>query len=256
MPSGSGRFLGTRSLAESHRTLARMLRPGHRVLDVGCGTGAITRGIAAAVGPTGSVVGIDISETLIDQTSAAGVPPTLRYEVSGVLEWRDDPYDVVTAARVLQWLADPGAALDAMVRLTRPGGRVVVLDYNHCLASWKPDLPPAGAHFYDAFLRWRAAVGMDNEIADNLPGLYAACGLTDIEVHDEHEVTERGDADFANRIDLWPSVTATRGHQMVRSGVLTEPERAAAERDMHAWAAERAEQQMLVLRAVVGTRPA
>ena len=65
MPSGSELFLDRRSLSTDHRALAAALAPGMSVLDVGCGSGAITRGIADAVGPTGSVVGTDINLSLI-----------------------------------------------------------------------------------------------------------------------------------------------------------------------------------------------
>jgi len=67
MPSGSERFLDARSLATDHRHLTTVLSPGMSVLDVGCGSGAITRGIAEAVGPSGAVMGIDINSGLLAQ---------------------------------------------------------------------------------------------------------------------------------------------------------------------------------------------
>ena len=51
MPAGTEGILDARSLGEDHAVLAALLRPGMTVLDVGCGTGAITRGIARAVSP-------------------------------------------------------------------------------------------------------------------------------------------------------------------------------------------------------------
>ena len=59
------RILGRRTLERDHRALARLLRPGLSVLDVGCGTGAITAGIARAVGVQGHVVGVDRDERLL-----------------------------------------------------------------------------------------------------------------------------------------------------------------------------------------------
>jgi ubiquinone/menaquinone biosynthesis C-methylase UbiE len=104
------------------------------VLDVGCGSGAITRGIADAVGGAGRVVGIDISEQLLALAlTTHGGPPNLEFEIADVTRHRyRDEFDVVTAARVLQWLADPrcGAAR-AWSPPPSPAGRIIVLDYNH-----------------------------------------------------------------------------------------------------------------------------
>jgi 2-polyprenyl-3-methyl-5-hydroxy-6-metoxy-1,4-benzoquinol methylase len=60
MPAGTSRILNTRSLGTAHRRLAEVLQPEQTVLDVGCGTGAITRNIAEEVVPAGFVVGVDI----------------------------------------------------------------------------------------------------------------------------------------------------------------------------------------------------
>jgi len=59
-------ILGWRTLEKDHRCLIELLRPGFSVLDVGCGTGAITAGIARAVKPEGHVVGVDRDEGLLE----------------------------------------------------------------------------------------------------------------------------------------------------------------------------------------------
>jgi ubiquinone/menaquinone biosynthesis C-methylase UbiE len=179
MPEGTSRFLNTRSLATAQRRLAELLRPGMAVLDVGCGSGAITRGIAEAVAPGGRVVGIDINPGLIAEARRTHADmPGLTFEVAEVERFADlAGFDVVTAARVLQWLANPLGALWAMVALAKSGGRVLVLDYNHEKIAWRPDPPPSFRAFYAAFLRWRAEAGMDNAIADHLAAMFADTGL-------------------------------------------------------------------------------
>ena len=190
------------------------------ILDVGCGSGVITAGIADAVGPSGTVIGVDVSEELLAQARARqSSQANLSFETADVfrLAYRD-VFDVVTAARVLQWLVDPVAALAGMVAAAKPGGRIVVLDYNHTEARWEPEPPAAFTRFYNAFLAWRAEVGMDNAIADHLGAMLSKLGLLSIEVTDEIELTTRGDADFERRMALWPRVIATRGHQIVADG--------------------------------------
>ena len=257
MPPGTESFLDERSLAADYAALAVLLRPGMTVLDVGCGTGAITRGIAAAVSPLGAVCGVDINADLIARAkAAAGGHPNLRFEVANIREapW-EAAFDIVTAARVLQWLADPARVLAAMVRAARPGGTIAVLDYDHTRATWDPPMPPTAQRFYQAFLDWRADAGMDNAIAAHLPDMFEQAGLTAVSAVDQHEVTTVGDADYQRRIALWPGVIATRGHQVVADGWLTEADRAAAETDIRRWIAESSPAQSMVLRSVTGAKP-
>src|SRR5262249_56874446 len=87
-------------------------------------------------------------------------------------------FDIIAAAGVLQWLADPEAALSGMMKGLRRGGRIVVLDYNHQKASWTPEPPASMRRFVEAFLRWRAAAGLDNAIADRLEKPPAPARLT------------------------------------------------------------------------------
>jgi ubiquinone/menaquinone biosynthesis C-methylase UbiE len=257
MPPGTEQLLDVRSLAADHAALAALLRPGMTVLDVGCGTGAITRGIADAVAPGGTVCGVDVNADLIARASAAAAGyRNLRFEVADIHDehW-EAAFDLVISARVLQWLADPARAIAAMTRAARPGGTVAVLDYDHTRAEWDPPMPPTVAHFYQSFLDWRADAGLDNAIAAHLPAMFDQAGLADVTAVDQREVTKAGDADYQRRIALWPGVIATRGHQMVADGWLTEADRALAEQDIGHWIAESSPAQSLFLRSVAGTKP-
>ena len=257
MPEGTHRILDSRSLSTGHRRLAELLRAGQAVLDVGCGTGAITRDIAAAVAPGGCVVGLDSNAALLeDARRRHGHLPGLFFTRASVhrLPFRA-AFDLVNASRVLQWLADPRDALRAMMAATRPGGRVVALDYNHGKIAWEPAPPPSMQVFYAAFLRWRATAGMDNAIADHLAALCAEVGLADIVVTSQMEATRRDDPDFAVHMGLWAEVAATRGFQMVADGAITEPQRRAAETEWRAWLEKDALSQRLYLLSVEGTKP-
>jgi SAM-dependent methyltransferase len=105
---------------------------GHdAVLEVGCGLGGALMTIAAA-NPAGRYVGIDLSENMVAEArrsaNEVGVAAEFRTGDATVLDFADDEFDAVRAERVLQWLPDPQAAVAEMIRVTRPGGRIVLLD--------------------------------------------------------------------------------------------------------------------------------
>lgn len=234
-----------------------MLKPGMSVLDVGCGTGAITAGIAKAVGPDGSVVGLDKDASLIAiaREQHANVP-NLRFEVADVLTAPiEGVFDIVTGARALQWIHDPALALARMADAAkRPGGAVVVLDYNHASSSWAPDPPSAFHRFYDAFLRWREAKGWINQMGDALPSLFRGAGLREIESSVEDEVTERGDPDWRESAAVMLHIVDTIGHNIVSDGFATEADRIAAEQSFSEWIDASMQTQTLSLRAVAGRK--
>ena len=252
MPPGSGRILDTRSLAASHRRLADLLQPAMRVLDVGCGSGAITCDIAARVGASGLAVGFDTSDTLLAQ--AARLESGAHFVRADLFALPCGPgFDVVTAARTLQWVSRPGDAVRALAGAARAGGTVLVLDYDHERVEWTPAPPPSMRRFYAAFLRWRSDAGFDNAIAGHLATLFESAGLVDVRVTPQHEHTRRGDPDFLTRVGLWAEVAALRGPQMVRDGAIAEAECREAETEYRRWAQSAAQSQTLFMLAVEGT---
>ena len=256
VPRGAHSVLLSRTLATSHRRLGEILQPGMSVLDVGCGTGAITVGIAERVRAEGRVVGVDADESLIAEARRSHRRAGLSFEVRDAYDLGfTSEFDVVTSSRVLQWLAKPRAALSAVIAACRPGGLVLVLDYNHEKVRFEPSPPSAAARFYEAFLTWRADAGMSNVVADRLEEWFREAGLGSVAVTPQHEVTRRGDADFDEQILLWSKVAHSRGVQMVADGYLTEAERALAEKEFRSWAADSAVHQKHYLLCVEGVAP-
>jgi ubiquinone/menaquinone biosynthesis C-methylase UbiE len=107
------------------------LAPGDRVLDVACGTGLATFAAAHAVGPAGHVIGVDLSERMVEaarQRSRERNAPNstfLRME-AGQLELPDASFDAAMCSLGLMYVPDPARALAEMRRVTRAGGRLAV----------------------------------------------------------------------------------------------------------------------------------
>jgi SAM-dependent methyltransferase len=251
-------ILDQRRLSTDHRRLAHLLAPGLSVLDVGCGTGAITMGIAEAVGPAGRVVGVDRDAALIDQaiTRCADLP-NVRFEIGDAARLGYSAcFDVVTAARTLQWIADVGAAIRTMARAARPRGWLVVLDFNHACNAWEPEPPPAFQAFYGHFLDWRTANGWDNELADHLPALFADAELLDIQSDVQDETSVRGDRDFAEKTSIWTEVIDGIGPTLERARICDAVLLQAARDAYEAWRRTDLVRHTLAMKAIVATVPA
>lgn len=103
--------------------------PGERVLDVAAGTGLVTFPAAELVGPTGEVVGTDISARMVEAAAAEAARRGLSHvrflrTDAEALEVGDEPFDVTLCGLGLMYVPDPVRALVRMREVTRPGGRV------------------------------------------------------------------------------------------------------------------------------------
>lgn len=120
------------------------LAPGERVIDIGSGPGLLAVEMAAAVGPTGRVCGIDVSDSMLElargRMTAPGSAP-VEYLTGGVdrIPYPDGAFDVAVSTQVLEYVPDIPAALAEIRRVLRPGGRLLVLDTDWDSIVWRSD---------------------------------------------------------------------------------------------------------------------
>jgi len=115
------------------------VRTGHRVLDVASGSGDLAAAFARRAGATGQVVMTDINAAMLevgrDKLIDRGLFPPLALCDAEKLPFADNTFDLVSVAFGLRNMTHKDQALAEMARVTRPGGRVLVLEFSR---PWKP----------------------------------------------------------------------------------------------------------------------
>jgi len=154
------------------------VRAGQRVLDVGCGTGALTGELVARLGPD-AVAAVDPSRSFVEATAERYPGVDVREASATALPFADDAFDAVLAQLVVHFMADPVAEIGEMRRVARPGGVVAACVWDH------------GGGQGPLRLFWDAARSLDPDVDDEsrLPGtreghleeLFASAGLREVE---------------------------------------------------------------------------
>lgn len=174
------RFMGRYSLLLSPQ-LADLagVREGQRVLDVGCGPGALTAELVTRLGPA-AVTAVDPSEPFVVAARARNPGVDVRRATAEQLPFPDRSFDAALAQLVVHFMSDPVAGLAEMARVTRQGGVVAACVWDHA----------GGQGPLSVF--WQAARSLDPEVDDesqlagaregHLAELFEAAGL--------HEVAE------------------------------------------------------------------
>jgi len=174
-----------RTADEAAAFLLPHLRPDMRLLDVGCGPGSITRGLAERL-TAGQVVGLDLSRETLEaarRDALARGLHNLRYEEGSVYElpFPDGAFDVAYAHQVLQHLRERDLALREMLRVVRPGGGVAVREVDwSTVAYWPRD--PWIDRFVETHLRTWYRNGGEPQMGRHLRALFNGAGVASLQV--------------------------------------------------------------------------
>jgi ubiquinone/menaquinone biosynthesis C-methylase UbiE len=181
-----------------------------RLLDVGCGTGHDTRALAATAGPGGIAVGVDASAVMLKSAKTRG--GSYLQADARELPYPDGAFDGTRIDRVLQHVSGPEVALHELVRVTRPGGRIVAID---------PDQESIIADITDrGLLRKVKDFRRDRNLCNGtigrqLPRLFRSAGLVDVGC--EASTLVLTDPHDAFGFTTWPRL-------MLHEGLLTDDE--------------------------------
>lgn len=153
--------------------------PGRQLIDAGCGIGDMTRRLASRVAPGGAVVGVDTSTTMLAEaqrrTTDSAQPAEFRHADVNQLDFATASFDGAYSERVFQHLESPEAAFAELVRVTRPGGPIVVVDTDwgmHALHGADPSLTKRVLDCWAEHMRngWSGR---------RVPALFATAGMAD-----------------------------------------------------------------------------
>ena len=230
-----------RTAENSAAYLLPHLADGQRLLDVGCGPGTLTVDLARRVGPTGAVVGIDISPAVVQEATALATADgaanvTFRTGDFRELDLPEGSFDVVHAHQVLQHLRDPVAALTAMRRLACPGGIVAARDGDYPSFVWTP-ADPRLDRWLEIYMAVSERNGTRGDAGRWLLRWALDAGLTDV-TYTTSTWTFATPADRAWWGDLWAerTVASSLAEQAVEYGVATRAELDEVAGGFRAWA--------------------
>ena len=166
------------------------IKPGQKIVDIGCGPGDFTRQLARLSKQKATILGIDSNEKSIraatTDTKKARLSQCVSYELGDVYKIPlEDGYADLTCCRtLLMHLTEPLKAVKEMARVTRTGGSVVVLEGGKMRAFYDPDDEEYSMLAERAYEAWingiRKLEGKEFKIGEKLPGILQKAGLSEI----------------------------------------------------------------------------
>ncbi|MGQ0632435.1 MAG: class I SAM-dependent methyltransferase [Sporichthyaceae bacterium] len=188
-------------------------RPGERVLDLGCGRGHCLLPVAEAVGPSGEVIGTDLSARMVELCGAAVAARGLtqaRVELGDAADPAFAPagFDLVTAGMVMFFVPAPREAMPRVVALLRPGGRFAMSSFG--ASDPKFDETMAILYRHRVGPEWTDNPDKPFTSHDTITAMLHDAGLVDVEITElQHDIS------FATTDGYWAWVGSHGGRIMI-----------------------------------------
>ena len=158
------------------------LHPGLHVLDTGTGTGEDAQEMAKLVASNGQIVGLDLSQIMIDEAKLCVQDQSLSLRfVQGDIQqlpFENATFDRCYADRIFIHLPDPQLALSELVRVTKPGGKLLIVEGDHETQVLDTPYPDVTRRFF----RFRNDGMRQPDIAHRLYALFQGAGLCEVQV--------------------------------------------------------------------------
>lgn len=161
-----------RTVENSAAFLIPHIQPQHRILDVGCGPGSITTGLARLANK-GQVIGCDAVQEVLGQAETLAKEQVLsnisfQKVDANTLPFEDGAFDIVFCHQVLQHVGDPVGILKEMRRVTKPGGVVAAREADYKGFVWYPESEGLD-RWYNLYQRVHKANGAEPNAGRYLP---------------------------------------------------------------------------------------
>jgi len=193
---------------------------GEHALDVGAGTGEISLDLLRRLQPGGTVTALDPARGLLEiaarQARNAGLDQALQLDTGDAraLPYSDGQFDLALCHWVLLHVANPAEVLQEMIRVVRPGGRVMCVEVDWATLTIHPGDPDVTRRIVEANVERQ----VDGRMGRQLAPLFRRAGLADVRVEPIVDVDADGDTDG------WLALVESRLPIAVEAGAISHRE--------------------------------
>ena len=185
-------------------TIVRLnLKPGMNVLDVCCGTGASALPVAAAVGPTGKVIAVDLADSLLELGRVKAEKASLdnvefRHGDMTAVEFPDDSFDAVVCVFGIFFVPDMETQTAELWRMVKPGGKLAITTWGPNFFApvyevWQSEIQRVRPDLFSSFSPWDRIT-----TPDAVAKLFADAGIPDAQIE-----PEQGHVSLSTPQDFW-----------------------------------------------------